>query len=198
MLFAAGTVPELGAMGIFFDDGVAIRAINASAVAIGILLEILFTGRAIPEVVADDSFRRIVSGRTDRAVPVTVFATFVKCMCHRVARTIPGVIAMRLVGSSVVRLLVGTVPMMYATDRRRIGGSAVAFFAVPIPVITGFTHRMVRCTAGTPPIMRAVCFFRQRGIAADAEAAVMVAISVNVIRLFAGRTIPIMIAVDGR
>lgn len=159
------------------------------------MLEILLTGRAIPIMITCDIIFGIIGGGTVGTIPITVGTTFGERMRRRVIRTIPGVIAMRLVGSSMVRLLVGTVPMMYATDRRRIGGRA--FGAVPIAVIAGFFHPMMGYAAGTPPVVFTVGFFRQRGIAADAEAAVMVAISVNVIRLFAGRAVPIMIAMDG-
>ena len=60
-IITTGARPIVIAVGIFFDHGGTLRAINPSAIAVGIQCEILFTGRAIPDVFANNGFGRIVS-----------------------------------------------------------------------------------------------------------------------------------------
>ena len=100
---ATRTRPEVSAIRIIFDNGGTLRAIHSSAFAVGIQREILFAICAIPGMSTGNGFGGIVRRRTIFAVPVTVFAGLGKHMRRRMARAIPGVTAMRLVGSGMVR-----------------------------------------------------------------------------------------------
>ena len=162
-IITTGARPIVIAVGIFFDHGGTLRAINPSAIAVGIQCEILFTGRAIPNVFANNDFGRIVSFPeigTIGAVPITTFAGFGEQMRRRVTRAIPSVIAMRLFGGCVMRSMIGAVPTMRATVRLRICGLTVG--AVPTVGTRAIgTDGVVRLTIVAPPVVGAIGFMQQ-------------------------------------
>lgn len=190
--FAHRTCPVMIATGIFFNDGGTVRTINASAIAIHVVSEIFLTGRAIPIMIAGDIIFGIICGGTVGAIPVIVGATVGERMGNRMTRTIPGVIAVRLFGCVMADLFIGTIPVMFATDRRCILPLTVG--TIPIAVRAVGTRGVMSVAVRTPSIMGATCFTRQNRITVGTETTAVIAISIKREHLPAGRAIPEMIA----